>query len=215
MQTMLHLFKTQKKDLNLFSPSLLSLVFGLVVGVVMTGSFFVFSQIDSQANQPETYGYQQDSEESDLSENAPSGTVATLVSNIPLFIIWGGTGYIAYLFVIGTIGAFRSVEEVSEKIHRAKTKTRKHHLLIRSMEHLTLRVVTLILWFLFAKYSLHGIFSYIFSVGHAATVEDDAFMSMIYIGMVVGLLVILCHVHTIFIRLICLKPRVFNRRHLV
>ena len=142
-----------------------------------------------------------------------SATVSThfstnvIVSDIPLFIFWAGVGLVIYSLASNIFGALRSVVDLEEEMHYVNLNRRE--LLQQAVERLVIRVVILLLWLAFVNYSTHTILPYAISLARVSTGNHGFLVSASYPLGAVCLLAACLHLHTIFLRMLLLKPRVF------
>lgn len=131
-----------------------------------------------------------------------------LINNIPLFIFWAGVGLIVYSFTMGIVRAFRSAVDLHEEMDYVNVDRR--FLLRDALEHLGLRVVAFIVWIWLVSYTVHAVVPYIVAVASVSVGADSFLLSVLYLlwGIVLGVLV--AHLHTVLIRLLFVKARLFN-----
>jgi hypothetical protein len=135
-------------------------------------------------------------------------TTNTIISDIPLFIFWAGVGIVAYAFTAAIINALHTVVELQEESTYVHASRRE--LLKNAGERLLLRLGALIVWFIFLNYTLHLIIPYAIAVGYAGTSTSSWLQGSLYLLAGIGVLIICAHAHTILLRLIALRPRLFG-----
>jgi hypothetical protein len=130
------------------------------------------------------------------------------ISNIPLLIFWAGVGVVAYLFTSAIVSALRSAVELEEEMNFVHA--RRKDLIQYAAERLIIRLGALLAWVFYLQYTLHTIVPYAIAVGYAGTLEASWMLGVLYVLGAVAILIISGHAHTMLIRLIALRPRLFN-----
>jgi L-cystine uptake protein TcyP (sodium:dicarboxylate symporter family) len=140
-----------------------------------------------------------------ISDNFSS---SSLVSDVPLFIFWAGVGVVAYAFTIAIINALQSAAFMQEELGYLHADRQK--LLRYAAERLGVRLVALVAWFVYLNYTVHRLVPYAMAVAYAGTTESNWLKGGVLIFGSTLMLIIVFHLHTILLRLIALRPRLFG-----
>ena len=130
-----------------------------------------------------------------------------LISDIPLFIFWAGVGLVVYSFTTNIFGALRNVAELGAQLGYVNANRRE--LVTAALEHLLIRATVLVAWLLFMRYTAHVLLPYVIAVAHAGLGNIPTITAAGYMLWGIFLLAVCLHLHTILLRLLLLKPRVF------
>ncbi len=131
----------------------------------------------------------------------------SLISNIPLLIFWAATGLIVYSFVINLLTAFSKVAHLKAEMNYMHADRKQ--LQREAVEHLIVRLIVLAVWFPLLHFSTHVVLPYAIAVGHVAIGIVGLLPAIGYTLWGISLLVICLHLHTIMLRLLLLRPRLF------
>ncbi len=130
-----------------------------------------------------------------------------LVSDIPLFVLWGCVGLLAYSFIMNLSGALRQASEFRAKLDF--TNIDRQQLVQQALQRLALRAVVLVAWVLFIELTIHVILPYAVALTQFSSSAVGLFNTGLDAVLAFAVLVVCLHVHTIMLRLLLLKPRVF------
>lgn len=202
-----------KDDLNqlgdLLKPSWLSglvvvvaslaIVFGSVAYLHYSGSSWQLLLSNQQQHEVES--------NSVALEQEVTGNV--LVSNLPLLVFWAGVGMIVYSFIIALGDIFRNVVELKEEMHYVHANRKS--LLGQAILHLVLRAIFLTIWVIYVQYSIHILLPYVIALAYAGSGDIGLIYNMTYLAGAVVIAAISLHLHTVLLRLLLLKPRLFGQ----
>jgi hypothetical protein len=135
-------------------------------------------------------------------------SASVLISDIPLFLLWGGVGFIAYNFTMNIIGAFRRVIDLEHELDYVHADRQK--LIREAVQRLIFEVVMLIIWFLYIQFTLHKLLPYVVALAYAGSGAFGWLQNTGYIVSSAILLAIGLHLHVISLRLVLLRQRVFR-----
>jgi hypothetical protein len=136
-------------------------------------------------------------------------TAYNLISDIPLFLIWGAVGLVAYSFTMSIAGTFQRAVEFEHELDYVHADKQK--LVKEAFIHLGARLGFLIAWFLYLQLTLHFLLPYVIALSYAATGDISLLTSIIYIVVASAVAFVGLHLHVVLLRLICLRPRVFGQ----
>jgi hypothetical protein len=136
-------------------------------------------------------------------------SASTAVSDIPLFIFWAGVGIIVYSLASNIVSALRDVVDIGEELNYVNVNRRT--LVRTAFGRLAIRVVILGVWFAFLRYTTRVILPFVFSITHVSTGHVSTVMAIGYPAAAIGILIICLHIHTILLRGLLLKPRLFSQ----
>lgn len=197
---------------SILTPSLLSgllvtlaglvLVVGTVAAVRFPNSSLQFLLHENQAREEErSLSDSYDEVYEDLEEDS-------FVSNIPLMVLWGCVGLFAYLFTLNIATIFKNAQDFRSELGYVKTDRKK--LAKTALEKFLFRVALAGIWVLFIKFSLNMVLPYAIAASHVAGWWEDGLLNSIGYGFLAFLIVVTClHIHTILMRLIFLRSRLF------
>jgi hypothetical protein len=136
-------------------------------------------------------------------------SASTAVSDIPLFIFWAGVGVIVYSLASNVVSALRDAVDIGEELNYVNVNRRT--LVQTAFGHLAIRVVILGVWFAFLRYTTRVILPFVFSITHVSTGHVSAVIVVGYPAAAISILVVCLHIHTILLRGLLLKPRLFSQ----
>ncbi len=135
-------------------------------------------------------------------------TASTFVSIVPLLIFWAGIGLIVYWFAAGIVGAFQNLIDLKQEMNYVHAN--RNVLIRQSIIHLLVRLIVLVVWIVYIRYSLHFLLPYVIAMAYAGGglgwLKDSA-----YIAGAVGVSIVGLHLHSVMLRLLLLKPRLFGQ----
>ena len=179
----------------------LAIVIGAVALLHYNGSSWQLL-VTAQQAPPTMVGTNSTTFEGEVNDNV-------LVSSLPLLVFWGGVGIIVYSFIIAVGDAFRNVLELKEEMHYVHAN--RHFLLRQALFHLVLRVIFLVIWMLYVSYTLHFLLPYVIALAYAGSGGFGLLFNCIYLVGAVVIAAISLHLHTVLLRLLFLKPRMFGQ----
>lgn len=131
-----------------------------------------------------------------------------ILSDIPLFIFWGGVGIAAYALTMSLVTALHSAAEVHEELDYVNSN--RQQLLRFAGERFAIRLSALVAWFIYLRYTQHVLMPYAVALGFAGTTIGGWFQGAGYVLGAIGISVFVLHIHVVLVRLIALKPRLFG-----
>jgi hypothetical protein len=194
---------------RLLRPSWLSLLVVLVVGLLIVGGTIVTLNykksgvpllVQLQEKPPTVHDSYEVLDES-FSAN-------TLLSNLPLFIFWAAVGMIVYSFTTSSIKAMDRARDFREEM--GYMHANRHRLLRTAGLRLAIRLAVLLVWLLFISYSRNVLLPYVVAVAYASTGPVSVVACIGYIVWATFLAAFCLHLHTVLLRLLALRPRLFE-----
>ncbi|HVW23108.1 MAG TPA: hypothetical protein VHB51_01305 [Candidatus Saccharimonadales bacterium] len=131
-----------------------------------------------------------------------------LIGNLPLFIFWLGMGLVVYYLAVAVYEAFHNVVEVREEMDYVNV--RRQQLLRAAGEQLAARLISLVVWLIYIALFFKQLLPWVLTELRAASVSITAHTIEMAV-LAAAVLVVGLHLHTIFLRLVVLKERVFSR----
>lgn len=204
---------SHRQDLfgQLLTPSWLSGLLVVVISLtIVVGSI---SRVYYQSSSLQLLVWQHNNESHSI-QNAyqPAGSTlsaSALIENIPLFIFWGTIGVLIFLFVLGVLKALHKTRQLREEIYYVNADSQA--LLKQATIRLLVRVGVLLAWFFYIKYTLHTIIPYAITISHVGITLAGILYKSVYFMAAFILLVACLHLHSILLRMLFLKPRLFGQ----
>jgi ABC-type multidrug transport system permease subunit len=178
----------------------LAVVIGTVISVQYQGSNLqLLREAQTKQQQPINDSFQ---------EVGSSLSKSQLISDIPLLILWGGVGFVVYMFTINLAAAFKRAidfEHELDYVHADRDQMIRH-----AIVHAVFRFAVLVAWFLYLQFTLRVLLPYVVALGYAGAGATINRQSGIYLVTGVLLLALGIHLHTVLLRLVMLRPRIFG-----
>jgi len=131
-----------------------------------------------------------------------------VISNLPLFLFWAALGVVVYLLAASLWSGLASAEELREEMDYVNAP--RQWILRTILIHLTIRLMVLVLWVIYLQVFLKILLPYVLAAAHVAATSSLSFSGIGFalLALAVGFLAV--HVHTVLLRLLLLKVRVFG-----
>lgn len=136
-------------------------------------------------------------------------TANWFVSDIPLLVLWGAVGWLAYLLVTQTIRAFTNAIDLHSELQYVHANRRQQ--LQQIFLRFGIRLILLVTWLLYAEFTIHVLVPYIMALADAGSGGLGWLADTTYLLSAMGLTVVCVHLHTVMLRLVLLRPRVFGQ----
>lgn len=195
---------------KLLSPSwlsgLLAVVVGLSLSVGVVATYqYRGSTLELLRNDPGASGsiqYNSDTINNRFKANQ-------IVSDLPLLILWGAVGLLVYSLAAKIIGAFRDAVDLEQELHYVHAD---RQLLIRqAFLRFALRLLALIVWLLYIRFTIHVLIPYVIAVAYAGAGAGISVEAGLYLLEATVLATLAVHLHVILLRLLLLRPRAFGQ----
>lgn len=131
----------------------------------------------------------------------------TFVNNFPLMIFWGVVGFMCYSVTISLINIFRGAVNFKETLDYVNVD--RHRLIADVLIKLVVRIAILFLWLAYINLSINIFLPFSIAATQYAS-NSGLSPDLVYALLAFVVLVICLHIHTIFLRLIKLRPRLFG-----
>lgn|GEM_PF-1266804 len=132
-----------------------------------------------------------------------------LISDIPLFVLWGCVGLLVYSLIISIANALGGVGELMVELNF--THVRRWRLLGQELSRLLIRIVVLVGWVLFTEITIHTILPYVIALTQFASGAVGIVNTVLDTFLAFVVLTVCLHLHVILLRLLMLKPRLFGQ----
>jgi hypothetical protein len=194
---------------SLLSPSWLSGLVVVIIGLVITLGTFITFNFDTSAIQQQLVSWQQNQPERPLTtpyESLPSSK-PTLQNTWPLLLVWGIVGLVVYAVAINVTRALSDAAKLRQTMDYVNALPKA--MLEFVVGHIALRVLAVLmaaglLW-LFFKQTI----PYSITAAHASAVEPASLNGFVYALLSFAIVVVHLHLIIIFARLATGRPRVF------
>jgi hypothetical protein len=172
-----------------------------VIGLHYRSSDFQLLRAAQVENQAISYNYQ--AVNNSFSSN-------TLLSDLPLLVLWGGVGLVVYSLTMRIVGSYSRAMEFRQELDYVHADRQA---LIRSaITRALIRLLVLIAWFLYLQFTVHVLLPYVIALAYAGSgsLDLNLWQETFYLIAGVVLLALTIHLHTVALRLALLKTRVLE-----
>jgi hypothetical protein len=195
---------------TLLTPSWLSGLIAILSGLVVTvGTIIVFNLSNSPIQQ-QIAGWQNTRQQTTLT--VPGQIVAapqnSLQTSWPLLAFWAAIGLAVYFVVEEIISIARNTAELKAELDYVHAS--RQQLLRTSMTRLLIRVAAIAAWLIFIDIFSKRIIPYSLISAQAGTADLVSWNGLFYESLAFVMVALSLHAHTIFLRLVARKPRVFS-----
>jgi hypothetical protein len=194
---------------KLLTPSWLSGLIAIVAGlVVVVGVGLAFSSTGG-ALQQQLIDLQNTKQQSTLT--VPGQTIDapknSLQTSWPLLAFWAVIGLIVYFIVEEVIAIGRNTSELKAELGYVHAS--RQRLIRGTVQRLAVRIGALVLWLVFIEVFFKRIIPYSITAAQAATADLVSLQGLYYELLAFTMIALSFHIHTIFLRIVVRKPRVF------
>ncbi len=213
---MKHFANNSNLDARLFgillSPSLLS----AFISIVLSVGLVVFSIVSShyQGSSTRLLFMKFNADQALQSHNSAQAIGRTLdsnklISNLPLLLFWCLVGFVVYMFAINIFGVVQRVAELGDELNNF-TNMNRGQIIRESLEKLGIRLVVIVVWIPYILLFFHHIVPYVIELALVASSNLASVTGVGYVVLATVVLAISLHVHTVLLRLLVLRPRLFS-----
>jgi hypothetical protein len=133
----------------------------------------------------------------------------SFISNLPLLVFWSIVGLVVYLFAANLFAAIHNTAELHSQLRDYVNVDRKK-LILSAFTHLGIRLLVLAVWTIYIFFFFHHVIPYCTAAAIAGSGHLGFVQNCLYEILAVILMVAAIHLHTIMLRLLLLKPRLFS-----
>jgi hypothetical protein len=204
--------KHSKAALVLITPSWVSTLLGLVVGLGLTIGTIAVARYQGSQLQQEIFEVHANN--TSTSTNATYHNITTHVANnhvigvAPLFLLWAFVGLIVYYFAVSIVSTLGHAVELHDEMNYVNAS--RSSLMKTALGELAIRIVALAAWFGFIKVSLSVVLPYALAAAYAAAGNLASPSNLGTAVLAVLVLFADVYLQAVFFRLVVLKPRVFS-----
>ena len=193
----------------LIMPSWLSGIIDVIIGLVVVIGTIFLSRYQGSSVRVDYLNYLSGNQ-SQLYKDVNTGILSNqFVSNLPLILFWGLIGIIVYLFATNIFAAVRNTAQLRSELEYANVD--RHSLLVQAGQHLVIRIVVLVAWILYIRFFFYHVLPYCIAATLAGLSQVTTPLGIGYIVLAFVVMIVALHIHTIMLRLLLLKPRLFTK----
>jgi len=200
----------------LVQPSWLSSLIGVSTGICMTAAIIISYDFKSANLDTHLIHLQIISKSPSLT--IPGETLSTSLNNNlqntwPLILFWAVLGLVIY-FIVETI--FKTLSEMREFNNELNYVHARRIIIFRNtFELLILRLIAAVAWLYFINYFFKKLVPYAISAAYtSAPLFNKSLTGVGYALEAVILIAVGLHIHTVFLRLLLRRPRLFSKNYL-
>lgn len=207
-----------KEDKKLFgqllTPSWLSAMLGIVLGLTITLGVLLAFSFNTSAIQRQLVSWQQSQPAKPIRPLTQPGQIVTvnekptIKDSWPLLVVWAGVGLIVYAITAGVIHSLSDAEALRESMGYVNARPDKQ--LRTAVGHLVLRGLALALLVILVYLFFKEVIPYSITAAHAAAVELPGITGGLYALLAFLIIVFSVHLQAVFARLATGRVRVFT-----
>jgi amino acid transporter len=203
--------KKEKTVDKLLQPSWLSGLIAVLAAILVTFGVIVAFNFNNSQIQQQLTSWQNTTAPAALTlpgQSPSSDTTNSLQDTWPLIGFWMIIGLIAYFAVEAAV---RGLSEVAEFRRELDYVHARRGALIRSaVEAVFIRLLAAILWIIFIEFFFKRVVPYSILASHATASDPISPVSFVYAALSFSLIALSLHLHTIFLRLMAGRVRLFS-----
>ncbi len=203
--------KHSNKLLELLTPSWLVNLIGLAVGILTTATIIVISSYEGSdlklqvfqaktSSQPGSTSVTYDYITKNIADNSFFGA-------LPLLLVWAGVGLMIYFIAMSIARSISQASELRDELNYVHVS--RDELLRQNLIRLGLRAAAIFGWIICIVLSVRVFVPYALAAAHVAG-QGFSLNSVKYAVLAVAVLYAVVYTQAIFLRLIALRPRLFN-----
>jgi hypothetical protein len=192
-------------------PSWLSGLFAALVSLVMVVGTAIITNYQGSSLQQQLFevkssggvvsGFDYQNITANLSRNQ-------VIGNLPLFLFWAALGVVVYLLATSLWAGLSNAEELREELDYVNAP--KRWIVRTVLVHLLVRLVVVLVWVAYLQLSLRVLLPYVLAVAHIAATNLASINGIAYLLLGLAVAFVAVQAHTVFLRLLLLKVRVFG-----
>lgn len=208
----------ETNDLGVFrvllTPSWLSGLIAIVIGLVVTAGVIVAFSFTSSEFSQQLATWQQTRVKptpvlTTVGQAPPTvENASSLQSNWPLLAVWGFIGLAVYFIAVEIIGVIRTTSEIRAEMDYVNIQ--RESLLKDTLAHLGLRLGALALWLGFTILFFKRLIPDAIAAAHQSASHTSTFYGLAQALLAFAIVVISLHLHAVFLRLTLRRARAFS-----
>ena len=210
---MKHFANNSNLDAKLFgillSPSLLSTFVGGVISIGLVVFSIASSHYRGSSTRLLFLNFNADQSHSSAQAIGRTLDSNKFISNLPLLLFWCLVGFVVYMFAVNIFGVVQRAAELGDELNNF-TNLNRGQIIRESLEKLGIRLVVIAVWIPYILLFFHHIIPYVIGLALAASPELTSASGVGYVILAPVVLAISLHVHTVLLRLLVLRPRLFS-----
>ena len=200
----------------LVEPSWLSILIGITAGILLTAAILISYDFKSANLDNHLIHLQIIGKSASLTlpgQALPNSLNNNLENTWPLIIFWAILGLVIY-FIVETF--FKTASEVKEYGDELNYVHARRGIIIRNtFEYLFLRIIAAVAWLFFINFFFKRLVPYAISAAYTSAPILKSLTGLGYALEAVLLIVVSLHIHTVFLRLVLRRPRLFSKNYLL
>jgi len=195
----------------LLTPSWLSGVLAVFVGLMITVSVIVAFSLDTSTIQQQLLAWQGDKPQRALTtpdQVLPENDHPGLKESWPLIVIWAGVGLAVYAVAATIVRSFNQAEDLRESLEYVHAP--RDQLIKEAVEHLAVRLLSLLLLVLMIIGFIKKVVPYSITAAHASATDLASLGGVLYAILSFAVIAISLHMTTILLRLAIGRARILS-----
>jgi hypothetical protein len=192
----------------LLTPSWLSGIFDVCLTLVVCLGTMGLAWYQSSSLRLDYLSYQADKISSTYQRINTNLSANSFISNLPLLLFWSFVGLVVYIFVTNIFSVIHATAELNTELHYVHVNQKT--MLRTATMHLLIRFAVLAVWVLYILFFIHHILPYCIAASLIGISHESLILCIGYVLLGVSVLAVALHLHTILLRLLLLRPRVFS-----
>ncbi len=210
---MIHSLNGSERDIKLFGlllmPSWLSGFITITVSLFTVVGTIALSRYQSSSLRLDFLKYHSVHVANNY-ETVDSGLQANkLIANLPLLLLWGLVGLVVYMFATNIVNVIRNAANLTHELDYEHVNRRQ--LIWGVVKKLIFRLVVLALWIPFIMFFFHHLIADSIASALAGSAQLVTLQGAEYVLLAFVIMAASLHLHTILLRLLLLRPRIFTQ----
>lgn len=200
-------------DLKLFGQTLLpstsSAIFSVIAGVILSLGVIFLTRYKSSSISKGYLAYQS-GHHLTLGFLNKSIFATGILGNSLIFAFWLVAGILVYVLAVDIIKGLKSTIETEQEltyVHLNRSAFLKY-----TLTRLFIRLITIIVWAVYIYEFIHKILPFAIYLSIVASGSGSITHMPVYVISGIAIVALAVHIHLILLRLVLLRPRVFNNQ---
>jgi hypothetical protein len=193
----------------LLTPSWLSGVIVVTAGLVTAAGTILSAHYQDSSLRLDYLTYQAGQSAGNYQAVSSGLQANQYIADLPLFILWGLVGIVAYFFTMNLIAAARGAVGLKQELGYAHVN--RFQLIWTAAQHLLVRLVVLALWVPYILVFFHRLVPYCVASALAGSAQLATPLGVAYVALAAVVMTVALHLHTVLLRLLFLRPRLFSQ----